>query len=1339
MKTFISIKLFPAATMLLVILSVNGYAQSPGLWETNGPRAALPVRINSFARLQTAASDTIFAASSEGVLFSQDAGLTWQKLLSIGNRIALLFNVQDTLYALRDGLPYKSIDAGATWPSLSFAGLGAVKDNLFSHANGTLLVVTQQNSIYFSRNGGRNWQQAILPGNGMVINSFMAGDSLFFAGTDAHGLLMSSDSGATWETVNSPLNEGRVRTVFFHDGQLYVEKILQSLELFYGQEGARDWRTFGEAFRIYGVTFMKFIAGRFYVGNNFSIWHSSDAAGAWQMGTGAIVNQFARSLISTGNALYAGTNLSGVYTSTDGGALWQKAETPFRAATSLDFLQQEDFSLIGTESAIFRSRDSGETWARRSFFDPDFTFNAPKLFVGQDVLAAFGQDGLFLSYDAGSNWLQIQSPVFDNNVVRDFISIEGAFVAATLRGIFYSFDLGATWTEPVFNTEITSGGKEAFTLLTAGNAVYAGLRAGIFRSVNGGLAWRFDGESTAAESFLAAGNRLFARGGGSIFRRVPGELRWQRLQISGNPQIAALLYHNGVLYAGARNSGIYMSEDDGGNWQAAQLPPNLIEIESLFAADSTNLFAGAIASSTTFPILISRDRGRNWEYAQAPLNLGRLAKIEASGQAWYAVAGGSIHRSLNRGQTWTPLQTGLENALATVQFERLATLDRLLAFTAKGYFLQREDLDPPQPKIFSIQSVDNGRFTKSHQIDLIITAEGADFMRLSEDASFANAPWVDFNSEYEFPLSAGDGEKMIYAQFRDFSWNLSDTISASITLDTQTPRFAEHLSPQNARPGNEITVTQQILDDNPQSAELFFRRAGETWNPNIRRVLFDGDAAAIADVWVNNRGLDYQISASDLAGNESTLQNGALDFYSLPVNIAATELGNSRSLPGGTGGAAYRIVSIPLDLQDSPQAKNVFENLGKYGRRGNWRFYAYSGNSQWEEGENIQMQTGAGYFMIRRSGGSLTNAISAATTKTTDGVLGNISGWQLRGGDWTLIGNPYNTRIELSQLKLKREGTLLSNHGAEVQVWNYDGQWRNPIIEPELALEAWGGLFIRASEADTIVFANDKEPYARNAAKTGIAATELAEGEWSIQITAASGEFSDVVNYFGVRKEAKDDLDNFDWHEPPFLPDGIGLSFPHPGWNSPAELTADFRGNESDGQRWEISVKGEPSHAVQLGFANIESAPNALQILLVDEITKIVHDLRKEATVAVRIPEAGVKSLAILVGDDFFINKNTAGMLAVPTTFALHQNYPNPFNPSTTIRYQMPVAGRVTLKIFDMLGREVLVLEENKSREPGYYEAVADMNALGSGVYFYQIAVAGEQKFLATKKMLYVK
>lgn len=92
-----------------------------------------------------------------------------------------------------------------------------------------------------------------------------------------------------------------------------------------------------------------------------------------------------------------------------------------------------------------------------------------------------------------------------------------------------------------------------------------------------------------------------------------------------------------------------------------------------------------------------------------------------------------------------------------------------------------------------------------------------------------------------------------------------------------------------------------------------------------------------------------------------------------------------------------------------------------------------------------------------------------------------------------------------------------------------------------------------------------------------------------------------------------------------------------------------------------------------------------------------------------------------------------------PKTFMLFHNYPNPFNPSTTIRYQLPVDGKVTLKVFDLLGRQTLTLEDENKREAGYYEAVVNLSSMASGVYFYRIAVSGEQRFAATQKMLLVK
>ncbi len=88
-----------------------------------------------------------------------------------------------------------------------------------------------------------------------------------------------------------------------------------------------------------------------------------------------------------------------------------------------------------------------------------------------------------------------------------------------------------------------------------------------------------------------------------------------------------------------------------------------------------------------------------------------------------------------------------------------------------------------------------------------------------------------------------------------------------------------------------------------------------------------------------------------------------------------------------------------------------------------------------------------------------------------------------------------------------------------------------------------------------------------------------------------------------------------------------------------------------------------------------------------------------------------------------------------PKQFALEQNYPNPFNPTTTISYQLPVASTVTLKVYDVLGREVMTLVNGK-QEAGVYNLSLNGATLSSGVYFYRLQSGN---FVQTKKMMLVK
>ncbi|MBI5727592.1 MAG: T9SS type A sorting domain-containing protein [Ignavibacteriales bacterium] len=94
-----------------------------------------------------------------------------------------------------------------------------------------------------------------------------------------------------------------------------------------------------------------------------------------------------------------------------------------------------------------------------------------------------------------------------------------------------------------------------------------------------------------------------------------------------------------------------------------------------------------------------------------------------------------------------------------------------------------------------------------------------------------------------------------------------------------------------------------------------------------------------------------------------------------------------------------------------------------------------------------------------------------------------------------------------------------------------------------------------------------------------------------------------------------------------------------------------------------------------------------------------------------------------------------SGADAVITEYALDQNYPNPFNPATTINYQLPKAGLVTLKIYDMLGKEVKVLV-SEHKESGKYTAEFNGAGLASGVYVYRLDC---NDFHATKKLTLLK
>jgi hypothetical protein len=89
----------------------------------------------------------------------------------------------------------------------------------------------------------------------------------------------------------------------------------------------------------------------------------------------------------------------------------------------------------------------------------------------------------------------------------------------------------------------------------------------------------------------------------------------------------------------------------------------------------------------------------------------------------------------------------------------------------------------------------------------------------------------------------------------------------------------------------------------------------------------------------------------------------------------------------------------------------------------------------------------------------------------------------------------------------------------------------------------------------------------------------------------------------------------------------------------------------------------------------------------------------------------------------------------IPVEFALSQNYPNPFNPTTTINYSVSKSNSVTLKVYNVMGKEVETLV-NEQKAPGNYEVRFDASKLASGIYFYQLKSGS---LVSTKKLVLLK
>jgi photosystem II stability/assembly factor-like uncharacterized protein len=182
----------------------------------------------------------------------------------------------------------------------------------------------------------------------------------------------------------------------------------------------------------------------------------------------------------------------------------------------------------------------------------------------------------------------------------------------------------------------------------------------------------------------------------------------------------------------------------------------------------------------------------------------------------------------------------------------------------------------------------------------------------------------------------------------------------------------------------------------------------------------------------------------------------------------------------------------------------------------------------------------------------------------------------------------------------------------------------------------------------------------------------------------------------------------------------------------------------TDGEAWTTQTGGTPSVLYDVDFADLNTG------WAVGENGTVVHTTDGGETWTAQTSGSEYRLLGVTfvdadhgwcVGDSGMILRYDPTLKAPdehsnlkPTSFSL-STFPNPFNPTTTIAYDLPKSGHISLRVFDLLGREVIVLK-NGMMEAGSHRATFDGSRLASGIYFARLEAA---EFSQTRKLMLLK
>lgn len=519
-------------------------------------------------------------------------------------------------------------------------------------------------------------------------------------------------------------------------------------------------------------------------------------------------------------------------------------------------------------------------------------------------------------------------------------------------------------------------------------------------------------------------------------------------------------------------------------------------------------------------------------------------------------------------------------------------------------------------------------------------------------------------------------------------WAPSEITSGLYTIDYQGITLL-HTPTSSVTAGENTTLSTTVLSDSGVSAVMLMYRQGGDRSYQSQTMTDQGSnlwSGTIDATSVDEKGLQYYFEVSDTVGNTETDPNAdpATSPYSVPVSFS------SLNCPNTTPAGSYRMISVPVDLDNTNAAAILPDDLGNQDPT-IWRLVEDLGDSYAEYGEQSisAFEPGNGYWLITKE---------AETWDVGSGQSVNPDSFQMTlAPGWNQIGHPFAFSVDWVDV-ITTAGNVEPPVGYAGSGNNTSGyQYNRSKLEP------WKGYYIKNLENYNVTIEIPPKTSSSTIQKP-LLSRQLQPEEWLLTIKAQVERSADTDNVIGMLYDADEKWDIHDLSEAPPFGDYVSIAFSHEAWKLyPGNYTHDIRSVNPEGTTWKgILRTNQPYKTIRLSFQGIDLIPDNLDVWLINETQKQVINLRETKEIEMSVTQADQDyPIQIVTGPAEFIQQQDQIQNNLPRDIKLFPNYPNPFNSSTLIRFEVPEKTQVSLRIVNNVGKTVRILVKNHGYTTG--------------------------------------